>query len=420
MKICVLGAGVLGVASAYELAKRGHDVTIIERQSEAAKECSFANGGQLSYSHAMPWANPYVFLDLFRWMFQEDAPLVFRFRADPHMIRWGLLFMLNCLPARTRRHSEALLRLGVYSRLKMGELMEDTKLEFDYLNKGILHIFSTQPCLDHAKIQAEFQHKLGGDPETTLTPEQCLEIEPSLQYSTKQIFGGVLAPQDASGDINAFTQRMVDYISAKYGVKIQYNTHIKRLHKADGKISHIETSEGYLSGFDAYVLSTGAYSAQHLRQVGMYYPIYPMKGYSVTFPANEFTPTISVTDEALKVVYSRLGNRIRVAGTAEFAGYNHDIRKVRIDPIMRGVKALFPKADLSEVQEWACLRPSTPDGPPVIGKTPLTNLYLNTGHGTLGWTQAAGSARLLADVFEGAPTEIPMTGLTIERNLIKL
>ncbi|MBN8543244.1 MAG: D-amino acid dehydrogenase [Alphaproteobacteria bacterium] len=419
MKICILGAGVLGVTSAYELAKRGHEVTVLERQSAAAMECSFANGGQLSYSHAMPWANPYVFPDVFRWMFKDDAPLVFRFKADPHMIRWGLLFLLNCLPARTRRHSEALLRLGVYSRMKTDEIIADTKLDFDYLNKGILHVFSSQNCLDHAKIQADFQHKMGGDPESLLTPEECVKIEPTLAHSNKKIFGGVLAPKDASGDIHKFTQRLATLITEKYGVKFQYGTEIKRLHKADGKISHIETSQGYLSGFDHYVLSTGAYSSVHLRQLGLYVPIYPMKGYSITFPANEFCPTVSLTDEALKVVYSRLGDRIRVAGTAEFAGYNHDIRKVRIDPIVRGVRTLFPKADLSKIDEWACLRPSTPDGPPIIGKTPISNLYLNTGHGTLGWTQAAGSARLLADVFEGIPTEIPMTGLTIERNLIK-
>lgn len=420
MKICVLGAGVLGVTSAYALAKRGHDVTIIDRQSIAANECSFANGGQLSYSHAMPWANPYVFFDLFKWMFQEDAPLVLRFKGDPHMIRWGLLFLLNCLPSRTRRHSEALLRLGVYSRRKMDELIKETGLDFDYLNKGILHVFSSQNCLDHAKIQADFQHSMGGDPETMLSPEECLKIEPTLQYSAKKIFGGVMAPTDASGDICSFTKNMANMLTEKHGVKILYNTDIKKLHKADGKISHVETSQGYLSGFDAFVLCTGAYSAIHLRQVGLYYPIYPMKGYSITFPANEFTPTVSITDEALKVVYSRLGNRIRVAGTAEFAGYNHDIRKVRIDPIVRGVQTLFPKADLSNVSEWACLRPSTPDGPPVIGKTPISNLYINSGHGTLGWTQCAGSAQLLADIFEGKPTEIPMTGLNIERNLIKL
>lgn len=420
MKVCVLGGGVLGVTSAYELARRGHDVTVIERNGEVARECSFANGGQLSYSHSEPWANPLVFPKLFKWMWQEDAPLVLRFNTDPHMIRWGLLFLMNCTPARARRHSEVMLRLGLYSKKKMAELVEDTQVEFHRIEKGILHVFDDAKEFDHAKKQAEFQYTLGCA-ETVMSTAEAIAMEPALAHSKKNIVGAIHAPIDESGDIHLFSKNLAALIAEKYNVQFRYHAPIKQVHKQGGAISHVELTNGeFISGFDSYVMALGAPSAIHLRQVGLYVPIYPMKGYSISFPANDFAPTVSVTDTATKQVYTRLGDRMRVAGTAEFAGYNDSVRKVRIAPLLRGVQDLFPKADLSVVDEWACLRPSTPDGPPMVGKTPLSNLYINSGHGTLGWTQAAGSARLLADVMDGTPTEIPLTGLEIGRNLIRL
>lgn len=422
MKICILGAGVLGVTSAYELAKRGHEVTVIERQSEPARECSFANGGQLSYSHAEPWANPHVFPKLFKWAFQDDAPLVLRPTADPHMLRWGMLFLLNCLPAKARANCETMLRLGLYSKQKMAELRADTKVEFSFLGNGTLHVFDDQKSFDGAKRHAEFQSKLGCD-EVAMTPAQCFEKEPTLANTTKKLVGGMYAPIDESGDIHFFTVNLAKHCAEKYGVKFLYNQKIVRLHKTDNRITHVEVegqTKDYMSGFDAYVMAMGSHSAPQLRKVGLYVPIYPMKGYSISFNASEHCPKVSITDDAAKQVYTLLGNRMRVAGTAEFAGYNEDVRKVRIDPLKRGMAQLFPKAPLEELTEWACLRPSTPDGPPVIGKTPIGNLFMNTGHGTLGWTQGAGSSRLLADVIDGKPTEIPLSGLDIERNLIKL
>ena len=405
MKVCILGSGVIGVTSAYMLASRGHDVTVYDRNDAPAKECSYANGGQLSYSHAEPWANPGVFPKLWKWMFQNDAPLVLRPRADIHMLRWGMLFLYNCLPARARAHAEAHLRLGLYSRTQMQQMVADTKLDFDYQEKGIMHVFNSQKGFEAAKRQSAFQEELGCK-ETILSRDEVLEREPSLTHSNEHIIGGILADIDACGDINLFTTRLAEYCEKKFGTKFVYGKDVRRLHVDHGKISHVETADGYESGFDAYVLSLGAHSPIHLRRLGLYVPIYPMKGYSVT-------------DDARKIVYSRLGDRIRVAGTAEFAGYDDSVKKHRIDAILRGVKSLFPKADLSEVSEWACLRPSTPDGPPIIGSTPYENLFVNTGHGTLGWTQAAGSARLLADVMEGHATEVPLTGLELERNLIK-
>jgi D-amino-acid dehydrogenase len=422
MKICVLGAGVLGVTSAYELARRGHTVTVIDRQPEPGRECSFANGGQLSYAHAEPWANPNVFPKLFKWMWQEDAPLVLRPSLDPHMMRWMLLFLMNCLPSRARRNSEVMLRLGLYSKQKMAELMADTQVDFHQLAKGILHVYSDQKAFDSARKQAEFQHTLGCE-EIVLTPEQTFALEPTLAHTTQKLLGGIHAPIDESGDIHVFTKALADHIAKKYNVQFQFNTPIRRIHKSGDTISHVEMQgdhASYLSGFDAYVMAMGAPSAIYLRQLGLYVPIYPMKGYSISFDSSEFCPTVSITDDAAKQVYTRLGGRMRVAGTAEFAGYNDIVRKARIDPLVRGMNSLFPQAPLNAFTEWACLRPSTPDGPPIVGKTPITNLFINSGHGTLGWTQAAGSARLLADVVDARPTEIPLRGLEIERCLIRI
>ncbi len=424
MKICILGSGIIGVATAYELGRHGHEVTVIDRQPESGRECSFANGGQLSYAHAEPWANPSVFFDLFKWMFQEDAPLVFKPPMDPHFIRWGLLFMRNCLPSYARRHSEVMLRLGLYSKQKMAELMADTKVEFAHLAKGILHVYGTDKGFDHAKKQAAFQHTLGCE-EVIMTREQCIALEPALAHTTMDLKGGIHAPIDESGDIYIFTKNLAEYCAAKFGVKFLYNTPVRSIHQSGGKISHVEFGNApdkpeFLSGFDAYVMAMGARSGYFMRQLGMHLPIYPMKGYSISFDVNEYCPSVSITDGGAKQVFSRLGNRMRVAGTAEFAGYNDAVRKVRIDPLVRNMKKLFPKATYDNLTEWACLRPATPDGPPIIGKTPLSNLYIHSGHGTLGWTQGAGTARLLADIIDGRPTEIPLSGLDIERCLIRI
>lgn len=413
MKICILGSGVLGAISAYYLGQRGHEVHVIERQPEAARETSFANGGQLSYSHAEPWANPQVFPLLFKWMWMDDAPLVMRPRADAEMLKWGMQFLYNCLPSRAKRHSEILWRLGSYAKTKMEEVMQDTGIDFHHIDKGILHVFSTQASFEHACVQSQYQNALGCN-ERELSVEECFRMEPSLQYANKKIYGGIHAPMDSSGDIHVFTKKLAALCTERYGARFDYNTQVLGLEKEAGRIVRVKTSMGDVTA-DAYVMALGSYSPIYLRQVGIRMPIYPMKGYSITFDANDATPTISVTDAELKVVYSRLGTKMRVAGTAEFAGYNTAVRKARIDPIVRGVNQLFPKADMSNMTEWACLRPSTPDGPPIIGKTKIENLYLNTGHGTLGWTQAAGSGRLLADIIDGKPTEIALDGLTAER-----
>lgn len=414
MKILVLGSGLLGVTTAYELGKRGFDVTVIDRQDSSAAETSFANGGQLSYSHAEPWASPSLIPKLPKWLIHPDSPLVFRPRADWQMIRWGLSFLRNCTNFRADTNTVNLLRLGLYSRKCLHIIKNNESLEFDYSDKGILHIYGTEAELEHGKRQVEFQAKFGGE-EKILSRDEVFALEPTLANSSQTIIGGIHANHDESGDAHSFCTQLAKIASAKFGVKFEYGVSINDIKKEGRKIVAIETNKGEMQA-DGYVMALGSYSSVYLQKIGIKVPIYPMKGYSITIKANEFCPNISLTDGTHKIVYSRLGDKLRVAGTAEFAGHDHNINEIRITPIVRAASTLLPKADWNqEISKWACLRPSTPDGPPIIGGTPYNNLFLNTGHGTLGWTQAAGSAKLVADIMENRIPEILLHGLTLGR-----
>ncbi len=415
MKILVLGAGIAGVTAAYQLARRGHSVEVIEQSAAPAMACSFANGGQLSYTHAEPWANPGVLPKLPAWMLRPDSPLVFRPQADMDMIRWGIRFLGNCTAKKAREHTRILLRLGLYSREQLHRIAEDTGIQFHHRKQGILHIFSTEDKLQGAIKQMEFQNQLGGH-EIVLTPQECLAREPALAQSTKKLAGGIFAEHDESGDIHAFTEALAKYCQEKLGVVFQYNTRIAWLNARDGKIVSLDTSSGTITG-DIFVMCLGAYTTPYMKKFGIRLPVYPMKGYSITIPAWEGAPQISLTDSCKKIVYSRLGDKVRAAGTAEFAGYNARIRKTRVMPLLESIKELFPAANVTQAGKWACLRPQTPDGPPIVGKTPLPNLFMHTGHGTLGWTQSPGTSALIADIIDGAPTGIPLDGLELSRFL---
>jgi len=414
MKVLVLGSGLLGVVTAYELGKRGFEVTVLERNAESARETSYANGGQLSYTHAEPWASRAVLGKLLKWLFRSDAPLVFHPRADLDMIRWGVKFLSNCTTARANMNCVNLLRLGLYSKDTFDIIRQETGIVFDFYSRGILHIFSTDHDFDHSKKQYEFQAKFGSE-HRVLTREQCLAIEPCLAATSRTIVGGIHAIQDEIGDTYNFCTALAKIAAERYGVKFEYGVTIKKLHAENKVITRVTTDKGDRSA-DGYVMAMGSYSPVLLKQVGIDVPIYPMKGYSITIDADEFCPQSSITDQSHKVVYSRVGTRMRMAGTAEFAGYNTRINEKRIRPMVRAGKELFPQANWNqEIHKWACLRPSTPDGPPIMGRTPLSNLFLNTGHGTLGWTQAAGSAVILADLMQGKPPGILLNGFTLER-----
>jgi len=414
VKILILGSGLLGVTAAYELGKRGFEVTVLDRQQESGLECSFSNGGQLSYSHGEPWAIPGVLPKLPKWLLNPESPLVFRPRADWQMIRWGLQFLRNCTPARAAINCATILALGLYSKKKMNELRQSSGIAFDYNNRGILYIYGSKKDFDAAKRQNAFQAKFGGE-NREISREECLKLEPTLAHTSRHIVGGIHAFRDECGDAYLFCKVLAKVASERHGVKFHYGINIHQLRKAGNHIMAVSTDQGDISA-DGYVMALGSYSPIYLRPLGIDLPIYPMKGYSLTLPTNEFSPQGSVTDGKYKVVCTRLGDRMRVAGTAEFAGYDDRINEARIVPIVKAAKSLFPKAPWeSELKKWACLRPSTPDGPPILGRTPYQNLFLNTGHGTLGWTQAAGSASIVADIIEGKMPDILMQGLTIER-----
>lgn len=419
MKITILGAGVIGVTTAYLLAERGHEVEVIERQPQAAGETSHANGGQLSFAHAEPWANPLVLGKVFKWMFKKDAPLVLRPSLDPHQLCWTLSFLRNCLKDRCDANSVNLLRLGLYSKKVTEKIRVTSGVKFDNTRNGILHLYTSEKDLAHATEQAQFQNKFGGQTSLIMEPlsrEGCLRKEPTLQYAERNIVGGVFATIDEGGDCGMFTQNLAEIATREFGVKFHYNTTVQKLETDKGRITRVVTDKGVHTA-DAYVMAAGSYSYPLLKKIGISVPVYPLKGYSLTVPAGDFPASVSITDNENKIVVTPLGNRLRAAGTAEFAGYNQQVVESRVAPILRATKTWFPKADYSEssIMKWACLRPATPDGLPIIGRSKVENLYLNTGHGTLGWTQAGGSANLLADIIDGRPTEIAMTGFGVDR-----
>jgi len=412
MKVLILGSGLLGVTTAYVLASRGHPVEVIERQGKSGLETSFANGGQLSYSHAEPWACPHVLTKLPKWLTHADSPLVFRPRADMDMYLWGLRFLRNCTPGRAERNCIDILRLSLYSRLKMQEIMTATHVEFDYIAQGILHLFSSERELAGAIKQMDFQAKFGCE-QRVLSAQETLELEPTLADNATPIVGAIHSHMDASGDAHKFCVELAKYCAEKLGVVFHYETGIMQIAAADDRIAYVESEKGKHTA-DAYVMALGSYSSPFLRGLGITVPVYPMKGYSITVPANEHAPRVSVTDGRHKIVFSRLGNQLRVAGTAEFAGYDDTIAERRIAPIANAARQIFPKVDWdTRLHEWACLRPQTPTGRPLLGPSPIVNLFLNTGHGTLGWTHAAGSAYIVADAMENRPPEITTGGLTL-------
>lgn len=411
MKILVLGSGVIGVTTAYVLGARGHAVQVVDRNAATAMETSFANGGQLSYSHAEPWAAPQVLRKLPAWIFREDSPLIFRPRADLDMVKWGLQFLRNCTTQRAEMNTINGLRLALYSRTKMAAIREHSGVAFDFRENGILHLFSSQQEFEHAQRQNDLQTNHGGE-QRVLSVDEVLALEPLLRNSQRTIVGGIHAFMDQSGDAKLYCEHLEAQCKQRFNTEFLYDTKVQGIEHDGHRILSVATSKGRLTA-DAYVMALGSYSPIYLKPLNIRLPIYPMKGYSVTLPADQLDLNMSLTDGKHKVVYSRLGNRIRAAGTAEFAGYDTGIRQSRIDPILHSSSTLFPQADWSNAAPWACLRPSTPDSTPYIGHTPYANLFLNTGHGTLGWTNAAGSAYIVADIITGHVPEIETSGLTL-------
>ena len=411
MKVAILGAGLLGVTSAYFLRQQGHEVTVIDRQANPAAETSFANGGQISVSHAEPWANPSAPLKVLKWLGKEDAPLLFRIRPDMRQWLWGLQFFRECSPKRTRHNIEQIVRLGTYSRSVLQDLRRDLGLSYDEQTKGILHFYTDQREFESAEAPAAQMRALGCD-RRVISADQAVAIEPALASVKHKLAGATFTADDESGDANRFAVELAERCEAD-GVKFLMSHTVTALRQSGGSIKHVEVTdpEGRFREIhaDSYVLAMGSFSPLLAAPLGIRLPIYPAKGYSVTMPVKDSSKAfkVSLTDDEFKLVFSRLGQRLRIAGTAELNGYDRDLNAVRCEAIVRRVVELFPGAcDVEKAQFWTGLRPATPSNVPIIGRSKLRNLFLNTGHGTLGWTHACGSGKSIARIITGLAPEL--------------
>ena len=408
MRIAVLGAGIIGTTSAWDLSQAGHEVSVIERRAAPGLETSFANGGQISAGHAEPWAKPAVVPKILRWLGREDAPLLFRPRADFAQWLWGLGFLAECWPGRFEQNTRALAGLAAYSRQCLRAVREQTGIEYDSLARGILHFATSETDMAALAHHAEAMRAFGQKREVKSAAE-CIALEPALQASTDRVLGGVYTPDDESGDAHKFTAQLAKRAAEK-GVQFVTGRTVEALEVRGGEVAEIKLDNGSVQA-DAYVMAMGSYSPLLLRPLGISIPVYPLKGYSITLPLGPsdaaLAPTVSLTDEGYKIVISRLGNRLRAAGTAELTGYDTSVNEVRCAAIVRRIRQLFPQLGAATVADnWAGLRPATPSNVPIIGRSRVRNLFLNTGHGTLGWTLACGSGKALADLVSGRRPEV--------------
>ena len=415
MKILVLGSGVIGVSTAYYLAKSGHEVTVLDRQPGPGLETSFANAGEISPGYSAPWAGPGIPQKAIKWLLMQDGPLVLRPKLDPQMWLWGLKLLANCTHKAYAINKGRMVRLAEYSRDRMIALRAATGITYDGREQGTLQLFRYQNQLDHAAEDIAVL-KQYGVPYEVLDPKGCVSAEPGLATATVPFVGGLRLPNDETGDCKLFTERLAE-LAASDGVSFRYGVGIERIETSDNRVTAVVTTAGNMTA-DAYVVALGSYSPLLLRPLGIDLPIYPIKGYSLTVPITDesVAPVSTIMDETYKVATTRLGDRIRVGGTAEIAGYDTTLHASRRGPLDRSLRDLFPRAgDASRASFWCGLRPMTPDGTPVLGRSPVDNLYLNTGHGTLGWTMAAGSGAVIADLMSGRKAEIDIADLDLSR-----
>jgi D-amino-acid dehydrogenase len=415
VKVLVLGGGVIGVTTAYYLANSGHEVTVVDRQAEPALETSFANAGEVSPGYASPWAGPGVPIKAIKWLLMKHGPLVIRPKLDPAMWAWLIKMLRNCTSARYAINKSRMIPLAEYSRDCLRVLRAETEIHYDERSRGTLQLFRTQAQIDGTAGDIAVL-KQYGVPYEVLDRDGCVGAEPALAAVKHKIAGGLRLPQDETGDCHMFTQALAAR-AAKLGVQFRLNTTIERLIADASGTSGVATSAGLLQA-DVYVVALGSWSPRLLRPLGISIPVYPVKGYSITVPVadGDAAPVSTVMDESYKVAITRLGDRIRVGGTAEVSGYSGKLYPARRATLDHSLTDLFPRGgNPAEAKFWSGLRPMTPDGPPVIGATRYANLHLNTGHGTLGWTMACGSGRVLADSLSGRRPEIDTTELALIR-----
>ncbi|MEJ2767012.1 D-amino acid dehydrogenase [Photobacterium sp. MCCC 1A19761] len=416
MEVIVLGSGVVGLTSAWYLAKAGHDVTVVDRQPRSAEETSFANAGQISYGYSSPWAAPGIPVKAMKWLMQKHAPLKVKPSVSPELYLWAAKMLANCNPDKYQINKARMLRIANYSRECLLDLRREQQgLNYEGRQQGTLQVFRTHAQVDAVAKDIQVLAESGTRFEE-LDVAGCIAAEPALAQVKDKIVGGLRLPDDETGDCYLFCQQLTE-LAQQAGVRFLFETQVTSLNQQHGKITSISTSAGELKA-DAYVVALGSYSAALLAPLGMSIPVYPVKGYSLTMPIADAAaaPVSTVMDETYKVAMTRFDDRIRVAGTAELAGYDFSLAEKRKATIAMVIQDLFPNGgDIAKAEYWSGLRPMTPDGTPVIGKTTYTNLFTNTGHGTLGWTMACGSARLLADIVSGQETDIDPAGLDVFR-----
>ncbi len=414
MKVIVLGAGIVGVTSAYQLAKAGHEVTVVDRQPGPALETSFANAGEVSFGYCSPWAAPGIPMKALKWLFMEHAPLILRPKVDAAMILWMLKMLSNCTSKRYAINKSRMLRLADYSRISLAALREETGIAYDERMQGTLQLFRTEAQRD-ASAKDVKALAADGIPYEVLDTDGCIRVEPALKHVREKIVGGLLTPKDETGDCLKFSNALAAK-AAELGVRFNYGSIIRGLDIESDRVRGVITAHGRLEA-GAVVVALGSFSPLLVRPHGIRLPVYPVKGYSLTIPITDTSraPVSTVMDETFKIAITRLGDRIRVGGMAEISGYTNDLGERRRLTLQHSVTDLFSGGDVSKASFWSGLRPMTPDGTPVIGPTKVAGLFLNTGHGTLGWTMSSGSARVIADLVSGRKPEIDATDLAIAR-----
>lgn len=415
MRVLVLGSGVIGTASAYYLARQGFQVVVVDRQNAPAMETSFANAGQVSPGYASPWAAPGVPLKAMKWLLQKHAPLAIKATADVDQYLWMAQMLRNCTASRYAVNKERMVRLSEYSRDCLDELRAETGIAYEGRSLGTTQLFRTQAQLDNAAKDIAVLEQ-SGVPYELLDRAGIARVEPALAAVTDKLAGALRLPNDQTGDCQVFTHKLADMAKA-LGVEFRFGQNIQRLDFAGDRINGVWI-DGKLETADRYVLALGSFSPQLLKPLGVRAPVYPLKGYSLTVPITnaDMAPTSTILDETYKVAITRFDNRIRVGGMAEIAGFDLGLNPRRRETLEMITADLYPEGgDLSQAAFWTGLRPATPDGTPIVGATSFRNLFLNTGHGTLGWTMACGSGRFLADLIGNKRPQISAEGLDISR-----
>lgn len=413
-QVIVLGAGVVGITTAWYLRKAGYDVTVYDKHSGPGEETSFANAGQISPGYASPWAAPGIPLKALKWLFEEHAPLAIRLTSDIHQYSWMAQMVRNCTQKRYAINKERMVRLAEYSRDCLNELRNNTHLNYEERCLGTTQLFRTQKQVDSAQRDIAVLQEAGVAYEM-LDRSGVALVEPGMSFNN-DVIGGLRLPNDQTGDCYVFCQQL-EKLAKSNGVEFHYGAHIELFKQYNNEILGV-CINGVFERADQYVVALGSYSPDLVRRLGLPIPVYPLKGYSLTVPIVEpdSAPTSTVLDETYKIAVTRFNERIRVGGMAELSGYNYDLNPKRRATLEKVVTDLYPRGgNIEQATFWTGLRPATPDGTPIVGATPIKNLYINTGHGTLGWTMACGSGQLIADLIAKKQPAIDPNGLNIYR-----